>query len=232
MNGMIIKLQNIQKKFSDGNGEEICPLNNLNMEINEGESIAIVGTSGAGKTTLLNILGLVEKADSGLYLFNGEDQSRWKDKELSRLRNQMFGYIMQDFALIEYRTVSANVSVPLLFNSKIKNKEKQQKVNDILKKIGIYDLRNKKVWELSGGQKQRVAVARALVNDTKIILADEPTGSLDYKNKEMVMELLKDLNEKGVTVVCVTHDMEVAKYCKKIYTLENGNLNLERTMDE
>lgn len=221
---MVIELRSIKKKFRNGKGNEDIPvLNDINLSIKRGELVAIKGASGAGKSTLLNILGCLDKPSSGLYLLNGIDVANNTPAELSKLRNKTFGFVLQHFALIEDDTAIENVGIPLLFSrvpfSKI-DELSMEKLHD----LGVSDLAQQQVSKLSGGEKQRVAIARALVNDPSIILADEPTGALDTKNTEMIMEIFKRLNNQGKTIIVVTHDDFIAKSCKRVITLSDGKI--------
>lgn len=203
---MLIELRNINKRYD----EKCNPLRNINLKIEAGECVAIVGPSGVGKSSLLNILGCVDKQTSGDYILDGSDISAYSKKEMAQLRNKMFGYILQDNGLIEYRDVYDNVAIPLMFNGSIKKSEYHGKISSALKNVGLEGYSNKTINNLSGGEKQRVAIARAIVNSPKVILADEPTGSLDVDNKENIIDLLFELNNQGSTLIVVTHDLEMA----------------------
>ena len=185
--------------------------------------LAIMGPSGSGKSTLLNILGFLDKSTEGEYYFDGNDVSKLKDRELSLFRNKYIGFVVQNFALIEDYTISKNISLPLDY-VKISSKEKNKRVEELLKLMKIEDKGKRLPKELSGGQNQRVAIARALVNNPKVILADEPTGALDRKNGQEVMNIFKKLNEKGKTIIVITHDEKVASMCKKIIYIEDGKI--------
>ena len=221
---MFIELKSIKKTFRNGKGnKDISVLEDINLSIPKGELVAIKGASGAGKSTLLNILGCVDRPTSGCYSLNGIDVAKKTSADLSRLRNKTFGFILQHFALIEEDTAIENVGVPLLF-SKIPISKVDAISMKKLQDLGVADLAQKKVSKLSGGEKQRVAIARALVNDPDIILADEPTGALDTKNTEMIMNIFKRLNGQGKTIIIVTHDEVVAKSCKRVITLSDGKI--------
>lgn len=221
----MINLSNITKKYKDGINNEIIVLNNLNFNIEKGDYIAIIGTSGVGKTTLLNIVSCIEKPDSGDIIIAGDKIKNLSDDDISILRNRFIAYIFQDYLLIEEDSVYDNIIVPLLFNKEIKYSDFDKLVKDALSTVGLDEsLVYKKVSLLSGGQKQRVAIARAIVNKPKIILADEPTGSLDPSSTENILELFTKLNEKKITIVLVTHDMDVANHAKKIYEIKDGKI--------
>lgn len=215
-----ILIKNLKKYYNTGKPTEIKVLNNINLSINKGDLCSIVGASGSGKSTLLYILGCLDKQTSGEYYLDGKNISKLSDKDLSILRNKYFGFILQDFGLIEEDTVYENIYVPMLFAPKDKNTE--SKINDLLTKLEILELKNKKVKKLSGGQRQRVAIARALINEPNIILADEPTGALDSKNSEIILNLLLDLNKQGKTVIIVTHNLEIAKKTKRCFSIKDG----------
>ncbi|WP_252236810.1 ABC transporter ATP-binding protein [Clostridium sp. CH2] len=216
----VIGLKDIKKIYGKKDYETVA-LQSIDLEISEGESIAIMGTSGSGKSTLLNILGCLDTQTSGSYFFNGNSINTFKEKELAKLRNSSFGFIVQSFALIDDFTVYENVVIPLDYS---KNKKKKSEVINLLKKLGIDEKINKTPKELSGGQCQRVAIARALVNDPEVILADEPTGSLDGRTGQEIMNILLDLNKKGKTLIIVTHDLNIAKQCHRIVNIVDGKI--------
>ena len=217
----VISLKNITKTYAYGKPNEFTALNDVSLDLGLGEMCAICGTSGAGKTTLLNIIGLVDTATKGEYSLNGEIISSYSDKQLAHLRNQYFGYVLQDYGLISNETVYENVIIPLIF-SKTKRKDYKSKAQKVLNNIGIADLSNKKIDTLSGGQKQRVAIARALINNPTVILADEPTGALDEKTGKEIINCFRDICNSGKTVVIVTHDMNVAHQCDRIIEISDG----------
>ncbi|MBS5874425.1 MAG: ABC transporter ATP-binding protein [Clostridiales bacterium] len=199
-----------------------CPvLKDISITIDTGELIAIKGKSGAGKSTLLHIIGCLDTPTSGCYRIGETDMTKLPPKELARLRNEKFGFVMQDFGLIRDETVFENVSLPLLF-SHVPFRKIAQKTDEQLERIGISHLRNKAVELLSGGEKQRVAIARALINNPDYILADEPTGSLDSSNSEMIMQIMKTLNQEGKTVIIITHDDTIANACNRIIHINDG----------
>ncbi len=218
---MVISLKNITKTYAYGKPNEFTALNDISLDLKLGEMCVICGTSGAGKTTLLNIIGLVDTATKGEYSLNGEIISSYSDKQLAHLRNQYFGYVLQDYGLISNETVYENVIIPLIF-SKTKRKDYKSKAQKVLNNIGIAELSNKKIDTLSGGQKQRVAIARALINNPTVILADEPTGALDEKTGKEIINCFRDICNSGKTVVIVTHDMNVAHQCDRIIEISDG----------
>ena len=218
----VIKLKDINKKYGKGESQEHV-LKDINLSINKGDMVAIMGPSGSGKTSLLNILGLMDKQSSGRYELYGEDILNKSEKELASLRNEKIGFVFQNFNLINEYNLIENVIIPLSY-SKNKSSMKKRAISK-LEEVGLKNYIKKKVNELSGGQKQRVAIARALVNEPEIILADEPTGALDEKNGNSIMEILKHINKKGKTVIIITHDINIANKCKNIIEIKDGKLH-------
>ena len=196
-------------------------LNNINLKIDDRETVAIIGESGAGKSTLLHIMSCIDNFDGEYYLDN-IDINKLSESKKSKLRSSKIGIVLQDFALIDDFTVFENVMTPLYFNKKIK--DKKSSVMRALKKTGIASLKSKKVSQLSGGQKQRVAISRALVTSPEYIFADEPTGSLDSKTSEEIVKMLFELNSNGITIVIVTHNLEIANQCHHIIEIKDGNI--------
>lgn len=219
---MLIHLDNVSKVYKEKDFE-VPALRNITLDIEEGEMVAIMGASGSGKSTLLNILGCLDKPTSGGYYLENQEISTYTEKQMAKLRNEVFGFVLQDFVLVERYTVAKNVELPLYYSKKFK-KQRQERVDEILKQVGIVEKKNQLALKLSGGQRQRVAIARALVNDAKIVLCDEPTGALDQKNTQNIMDILIDLNKRGKTVIIVTHDAEVAKQCSRVIYIEDGVL--------
>lgn len=219
----MIEIQNISKIYKTQSGD-FYGLKNISININDGEMVAICGTSGAGKTTLLNILGLVDRFDFGTYLLDGVSVGKLKDKKMSEYRNKKIGFVFQDFALLNDQKVLYNVLLPLLYNKKYSYRQAIQKAENVLTIMGIDSQKNKLVNQLSGGQKQRVAIARAIVNDPAVILADEPTGALDNTTTQQVLECLTNINKIGTTVIVVTHDKEVASFCSRTITIDDGEI--------
>ncbi|WP_314497107.1 ABC transporter ATP-binding protein [Peptostreptococcus sp.] len=218
---MQIKLDNIQKYYKVGK-EKLHILKSLNLEIEEGEFIMIMGKSGSGKTTLLNVLGFLDKIDEGHYIFNDTDVSTLSENKRSEYRAKYAGFVFQQFNLIDTINVYQNIEVPLIYAGvKDKNKRKEL-IYEKLDQVGLSDKALSSPNHLSGGQKQRVAIARALVNSPKIIFADEPTGALDSETGRDIMELLSSLNKNGTTVIMVTHDQDMTKYASRVITLKDG----------
>ena len=209
----IVKMDNITKKF----GDKII-LNNFSLDIQEGELLAITGTSGSGKSTILNIIGLLEKFDSGKLILDGDENIKINSSKSNKILREKIGYLFQNFALVDEETVSYNLYLALKYVKKNK-KEKDELIKNTLKQMNLEGYEKRKIFELSGGEQQRVSIARLLLKPSKIILADEPTGSLDVKNRDLVLYYLNKLNKEGKTVIVVTHDMEVAKSCHRIISL-------------
>lgn len=219
----LIELIDIKKSFGTSeNKQEI--LKGININIEKGDLVAIVGPSGSGKSTLLNILGTIDKPTSGKYLLEGQDISNISERGLSEIRNKKIGFVFQSFNLLMNKTVVENILMPLKFTRR-KITNKKEKVNHLMERLNIKYLEKKKPNVLSGGEQQRVAIARALINDAEIILADEPTGALDNKNSEEVMNILSSLSKDGITVVIITHDENIAAKCKKRIRIIDGNIS-------
>ena len=216
-----IELENIKKIYNPNTILEVQALKNINLKIEKGDFCSILGVSGSGKSTLLYLLGCIDKPTSGIYKLEGKDVSNLSEKELAKIRNEKIGFVLQDFGLIEEETVIENIMVPFLFSSK-NNKNIRFKIEKILKDLDIFDLQNKKVNLLSGGQRQRVAIARALIIEPEIILADEPTGSLDTDTSNNIMNIFKNLNKEGKTIIIVTHNLELTKETNKCYKIRDG----------
>lgn len=220
----MIILKNVCKIYNKGQTNEVKALNNLNLTIEDGEMVAIVGKSGSGKSTLLHILAGIDSFDSGDTVVDEIDLSKLKDKELSSYRNKTVGIVLQNFALINEFSVVDNIKLPLSFTKYSKNK-KEMLVDDIITKMHISEFRKRRISQLSGGQKQRVAISRALVNSPKYILADEPTGALDFNTGNDIFEILKSLNKnESKTIIIVTHDNDIANKCDRIITIVDGTI--------
>lgn len=224
----MIEIKELNKYYLIGKGktaQKVHALKSINLSIADGESVAIQGKSGAGKSTLLNILGLIDSYDSGSFLIDGIEVNGLKDSQTAKLRNEKIGFVLQDFSLIDSKSVLMNVMLPLLFG-KCDYKEMKERARKALALVGIEDQINKKTNQLSGGQRQRVAIARAIVTNPKIILADEPTGALDSETSKQIMDLLSELNRKEkINLIVVTHDDSVADYCQRKIIISDGELS-------
>ncbi len=217
----MVVLENIKKVYQVGKiTYEV--LKGVNLRVEAGDFLAIMGPSGGGKSTLLNILGLLDKPTSGIYLLEDIETNKLNSRELSKLRNQKIGFVFQAFHLIPWATALENVLMPLLYRDKNITNEDIERAKYILKRLGLENYYNFKPAELSGGQQQRIAIARALVNNPKLLLADEPTGNLDSQSSKDVMDILEELNKEGLTIILVTHDPEIAKRAKRTKILKDG----------
>ena len=219
---MMIKIDNLSKVFRTEEVETVA-LNNISLQVNEGEFVAIMGPSGCGKSTLLNALGLLDNPTSGSYQLLGNEVANLKEKERTRLRKGVIGFVFQSFNLIDELNVYENVELPLVYLG-IKASERKQMVNNMLKRMNISHRAKHFPQQLSGGQQQRVAIARAVITNPKLILADEPTGNLDSKNGLEVMNLLTDLNKEGTTIVMVTQSKHDASFAHRIVHLFDGSV--------
>ena len=219
----MIQLHQISKIYNQGKTNAFQALHKIDLKIADGELVAIIGTSGAGKSTLLHILACIDSYESGEYYIDDTLVKNCSEKKLAQIRNKKIGMVMQDFALIEEYTVQENLLVPLIFG-KVKKREQSKKIMDVLEKVNIAELKDKRVNQLSGGQKQRVAIARALINSPEYILADEPTGALDSNTSDDIMDVFEELNKNGHTVIIVTHDNGVAARCQRVIEIKDGEV--------
>ncbi|MGB0893833.1 MAG: ABC transporter ATP-binding protein [Parashewanella sp.] len=225
----MIKLKQLSRVFSTSDVETTA-LNDINLSVNQGEFLAIMGPSGCGKSTLLSILGMLDSPSQGQFHFDGVELSEYSEKRLAEVRKSNIGFVFQSFNLIDDLTVRENVELPLQYQG-IAKTERQQRVEAILKRVSIDHRADHLPQQLSGGQQQRVAVARALVINPKLILADEPTGNLDSKNGEEVMAMLKELNQAGTTIIMVTHSEHDANYASRIVRLFDGQIMLDKATE-
>jgi putative ABC transport system ATP-binding protein len=218
----MIKISNLEKIYRTEDIETVA-LNKISFEIAKGEFVAIMGPSGCGKSTLLNIIGLLDDMDDGSFIFNDTEVSKFNERKRADIRKHNIGFVFQSFNLIDELTVFENVELPLIYTG-VSAPERKRIVDEVLDKIQIAHRRNHFPQQLSGGQQQRVAVARAVVNNPKLILADEPTGNLDSRNGSDVMQLLTDLNEQGTTIVMVTHSEHDARYTHRVINMLDGQI--------
>ncbi|MBX7122868.1 MAG: ABC transporter ATP-binding protein [Opitutaceae bacterium] len=220
----VVQLDNIHKTYSNGE-VEVHAVRGINLTIESGEFVAIMGASGSGKSTLMNVLGCLDRPSKGRYLLDGVDTSDLDRNERADLRNQKLGFVFQGFNLLARTTALENVELPMLYNPRrIPSREKRKRALDALEIVGLAERADHLPNQLSGGQQQRVAIARALVNNPQILLADEPTGNLDSKTSVEVMGVFQKLNERGITIVMVTHELDIAKYCKRNLIVRDGLL--------
>ncbi len=220
----MIKIEKLNKTYNYKKSNSFHALKDISLEIADGELTAIIGRSGAGKSTLLHIIGCIDTFESGTYTIDDTTIQKLSDKRLAKIRNEKIGIVMQDFALVEEYSVLENVKIPLSFSKKKHSKSATALAMQALEKVGLSDLARKPANKLSGGQKQRVAIARAIVNDPSFILADEPTGALDTKTSDEIMELFKKLNSEGKTVIIITHDPKVAASCQRQIEISDGEI--------
>lgn len=221
---MLLTLSNVKKTYWNGNKQSII-LKNVNLQIKNGEVIAIKGRSGSGKTSLLNIIAGLTKCDSGQIHFNYNDITNLSFDEQLEYRRKNISIITQQFNLLDDRSVFENIALPLNYE-KVKKDEKKKKVQEVLNSVGMKDFAYQKTLNLSGGERQRIAIARALVKEPLLLIADEPTGSLDVETEKGILGIIDDLKNKGVTIIIVTHDDNVANICDTVYELVNGELHV------
>lgn len=223
---MIVEIENVGKIYDKGK-VPVEVLKNIDLKVDQGDYIAIMGPSGSGKTTLMNIIGCLDVATSGKYLLEGEDVSKAKDNRMADIRNQKIGFVFQQFNLLPKLTAVQNVALPLLYRN-IEKSKRLKMAEEALEKVGLGERKNFLPNELSGGQCQRVAIARAIAGSPSLLLADEPTGALDTKSGEQIMELFKKLNNEGATIIMITHEQEIANCAKKVFHIRDGKLQKEK----
>lgn len=222
----IIQLTDIEKTYVMGEGERSVTtqaLSGVSLTVNESEFVAIVGQSGSGKSTLMHIMGFLDSPTKGSYIFDGRDVTHYEEDELAEIRSRKIGFVFQAYNLLARTTAVDNVRLPLVYQG-VSIREQRQRAEAVLQRVGLSDRLTHKPNELSGGQQQRVAIARALVTDPRLILADEPTGNLDSKSSEEIVELFRKLHAEGRTIVIVTHSPEVAQIARRIITLRDGKI--------
>jgi putative ABC transport system ATP-binding protein len=226
----MIRLNNLSKKY--GHGDAITKaLKNISLNIQKGEMIALMGPSGSGKSTLLNILGCLDSPSEGEYFLDDTLISSFSKKELAKIRNAKIGFVFQNFALMPEYTALENVGLPLIYRKNMSTKQRKQWAKNQLQAVGLSNHIEKKPTQLSGGQQQRVAIARALVGEPSIVMADEPTGSLDQKTGHEIMDIFKKIHKTGKTIVIVTHDPQVASYCERKIIIQDGEIIKDQKID-
>lgn len=219
---MLVELNQIEKTYQGKLGEKYSVLRGVDLQMSEGTMISILGKSGSGKTTLLKILGLLETPDKGTYVFNGKDMEK-QHRKWNEFRNKEIGFVMQDYALIERLSVFDNIAAPMYISHK-SQKKIENRVLSLAEDLKIGNLLDKDIYQLSGGEKQRVAIARAVIQEPRLLLADEPTGSLDDENTEIILKILKSIYKRGTGIIVVTHDKRIACECERVYHLQDGKL--------
>jgi putative ABC transport system ATP-binding protein len=231
MNNTIIEIKNLRKDYHVGE-VTVHALRGVDLRIEEGEFVAIMGVSGSGKSTMLNILGCLDKPTSGEYMLDGVNINSLNKDATARLRNKKLGFVFQSYNLLPRTTALENVELPLFYNGKIKSKERKEKAMRALQAVSLDDRTHHMPNQLSGGQQQRVAIARSLVNDPVIILADEPTGNLDTRTSFEIMELFQDLNAKGRTILYVTHEADIARFATRNVIFRDGKIQRENVVND
>lgn len=220
---LLIRLANINKIYQINKGLVFQALKNINLSIKEGEFVAIVGPSGSGKSTLMNILGLLDRPSSGTYDLDGQDVANLDEKTLAKIRNRKIGFVFQQFNLLNRTSVLDNVALPLIYAG-VRREEREEKAKKALVQVGLGSKLQNHPNQLSGGEQQRAAIARALVMETPIILADEPTGNLDTRTGKQIIEILRKLNRDGKTIILITHELDIARRAKRIISLRDGEI--------
>lgn len=225
MNEQILKMEHITKTYFMGDEDHVV-LNNINLTVHRGDFVAILGPSGSGKSTLMNMIGCLDSPTSGDYTLSNQKVDELNESQLAVIRNQEVGFVFQQFQLLPRLSAIQNVELPLIY-ARVSEKVRKQRARDMLVRVGLGDKLHHRPNQLSGGQQQRVAIARAMVTEPTILLADEPTGALDQKTGQQIMELFHELHEEGKTIIMITHDIEIAKNASRIVHILDGNLKEE-----
>ncbi|MFA5014359.1 MAG: ABC transporter ATP-binding protein [Actinomycetota bacterium] len=231
MNKKIIEIKNVTKIYKI-DSLKVNALNGIDLEIDNGEFLSIMGPSGSGKSTLMNILGCLDTPTSGSYLLEDEDVSKLNDNQLAEIRNKKVGFVFQTFNLLSRTNITGNVELPLIYSKGKKSRSRKDLISEVINSVGLAEWVRHRPNELSGGQRQRVAIARALVNDPAIILADEPTGNLDSRTGEEIMAIFQSLNRQGKTILFVTHEIDLAKHAGRIIYLKDGAITGEEIIKD
>ncbi|MBI5361250.1 MAG: ABC transporter ATP-binding protein [Planctomycetes bacterium] len=218
---MLIKLDKISKIYHVGE-VDIPAVRDISLDINAGELMAIMGASGSGKTTLMNIIGCLDRPSKGRYLLDGQDITTMSKNELAYVRNKKIGFVFQSFNLLSRTSALENVELPMFYGNNLTSRQKRARAVEVLERVGLGQRMKHHPSQLSGGEQQRVAIARSLVNQPKILLADEPTGNLDSKRGKEIMELFQQLNKEGITIVLITHDKDTAFYARRVVHVKDG----------
>jgi putative ABC transport system ATP-binding protein len=225
----LIELRNIEKTYSVGE-VDVRALRGVSLDMDRGEYVALMGPSGSGKTTLMNTLGCLDRPSDGSYRLDGDEVVEMSGDERARLRNHKIGFVFQNFNLLSRTTALENVELPMLYGGRLRARQRRERAQKLLEKVGLESRMNHHPSQLSGGQQQRVAIARAMANEPSILLADEPTGNIDSRTSREVMDLFRTLNgEDGITIILVTHDQEVASYARRTIVLRDGRLLCDTT---
>ncbi len=231
MRKKIIEIKDVTRVYKIGN-IKVNALRGVDLEINQGEFLSIMGPSGSGKSTLMNILGCLDTPTSGSYFLENIDVSRLNDNQLAEIRNKKVGFVFQTFNLLPRSNIIGNVELPLIYSKEKQFKSRSSLINEVINSVGLNDWAKHRPNELSGGQRQRVAIARAIVNNPTIVLADEPTGNLDSRTGEEIMAIFQELNRQGKTILFVTHEIELARHAQRIIYLKDGILNGEELIKD
>lgn len=231
MGKKVMEIQDLIKIYSLGN-IKVPAITGVDLEVCQGEFVSIMGPSGSGKSTLMNIIGCLDTPTKGRYWLDGIEVSKVKDNDLAEVRNKKIGFVFQTFNLLTRTNVIGNIELPLIYSKNGSSKKRKEIVSKVIEAVGLKGRERHKPSELSGGQRQRVAIARALVNDPAIILADEPTGNLDSRTGEEIMAIFQDLNQKGKTILIVTHEMEIARHTKRIIYLKDGKITGDEKVED
>lgn len=226
----MVTFENVSKVYNMG-AVKVKALDEVNIKIDAGEFVAVLGPSGSGKSTLMNLIGCLDTPTDGVYRLDGEPVQKLKKNDLAEIRNQKIGFVFQNFNLLAYATALENVELPLIYG-KVSSSQRRRRAKELLELVGLGDRATHRPSELSGGQRQRVAIARSMANDPEIILADEPTGNLDSKSGAEIVELFGHLHQDGKTLIVVTHDQKVARYCKRVITLLDGKVESDQAVEK